>query len=210
MIALLDWLAPIRDVVPATPVNATGAWTAVRRATYASQAQFDSGAAPTGSLGEDLRWTVEFTASEPIVAIAFFESRFGVRWAKSNRPSVHIQGALSLTGWTTAPCTMMASAYLHGALSDGIPIEVQTEPRAQSAVTPEIVVTGVPTQLAHIDGFSFVAVVLPAHVVQFGRNGLWHLRAQPAARLPDDLRVLFTRRRCGRFASSALGATATV
>jgi hypothetical protein len=196
--ALQRWLDPLRSVVAPEPVDAAGAWTTKRRTTYASPAQLESGAAPTGHV-EDHAWTVSFTASEPVAAIAFFESRFGVRWVKSNRASINLQGALSLAGWTGSACTIMVNAWLHGACSDGVPLGVSTDPRAQITVTPRRVTTGEPTLFARIEGFACVAVLLPEHQLQMGRNGLWHLRAQWAAQVPAGLRTVLTRRRCGRW-----------
>ncbi len=86
---------------------------------------------------------------------------------------------------------------LHGAYLSSAPVELGQALPSSCAIGPSVTTTGTAHVVARVAGVTFVVVLLPASAVKVGRNRLWHLRDDLAARLSPEVRGLLTRGRSG-------------
>jgi hypothetical protein len=94
----------------------------------------------------------------------------------------------------------------HGAFLPSAPTEATNEPPASCLIGEPVTSTGTLHVVGRLEKIVFAVVLLPAPAVKVGRNRLWHLRENIAARLPPELRELTTRRRSGEVRSNDLAA----
>ncbi len=186
----------LQEVVGAHEARMSGAWSTARRLQYASRAQDGSGEGPFVEVF-DWRWDGAFDSPSPLVGIAFLAHEGSLYWAKSERPAAQPAVSFTASGWAARPSSVSAAGSFHGAFPPSAPVEIRDEPPRACVLGPSTAVTGAPHLVAQLGGATFGVVLLPASAVKVGRNGLWHLRDDAAARLPPALRELTTRRRAG-------------
>jgi hypothetical protein len=189
--------ASLNELVPAHRVECHGAWSTSRRRTYASPSRQGTGAGPYVEV-IDARWGGAVTAEVEISAIAFLATACEIFWVKTPVVATTLEAQITLSAYAdSTPQRATLSASLGGAVLPGVPIAAEGRLEDVCAAGPQVLTAGRVARLAESKEASIFAVVLPREALKMGRNHLWRLRDDLAARLTPMQRELLTRRRSG-------------
>lgn len=187
----------LSKLVPAHRVECHGAWSTATRRTYASPSRQGTGAGPFVEV-IDARWSGAVTAEVEISAIAFLAMTREIFWVKAPAMAMTLEVQITLSAFADfAPQRATLSASLGGAVLPGVPITKKGRLEDVCAAGSQVLTAGRIARLAVSKDASVLAVVLPREALKMGRNHLWRLRDDLAARLTPTLRELLTRRRAG-------------
>src|SRR5262245_31046743 len=79
--------AELAPIVPAEPVEVSGAWSTTRRRTYASATQLGSGEGPFVEV-VDVRWQGTLACAVPLAGYLFMITSDEASWVKSSPPTI--------------------------------------------------------------------------------------------------------------------------
>lgn len=192
-----EYLRDLSEVIPKEVVSICGEWTSQRQLRYAQAGQSGTGAGPFVET-ELWQWTGTCKAPLPLAGLVIVGREHRFCWAKSAPAAVDVSLSLSVSGWRHAPSSVSLSASFHGASLGWSPLHLTDEPPLACKLDAATVETGVPHVLTTLDGVVFSVVFLPGASLRVGRNRLWRVREELAARLSAPLADLLTRRRSGQ------------
>jgi len=195
---LLDQLdAALAEILPSSEIGLHGQWSSLLRRSYRGQSQSGSGSGPYVEVFDDV-WDGRLTATAAFTGIAFLRTDTCVYWAKAAHASAELAVRVSLTGNADpARASRTFCVGLDDIVLPAVPVRLETRQPSECVLATDVVPTARVTCIARCAETAFFVVVLPTNAVTFGRNRLWRLRESFAARLPDDVRALLTRRRSG-------------
>lgn len=201
------------------PLAVAGAWSSASRAAHRGVTAKGAAGRGEGPLDEvlDRRFRASILALEPLVAVALAVAERELWWVKGlplePRPRLeHEHFAPSTLEPSPLASSLELELTLHrwaheepsraSGLSMGARVAGSWLPALGVSTEPSLELGGVlylgraePWARAH-EAALFV-LVLPARLVRVGRNRLWRLRPEPAARLEPRARELLTRGRAG-------------
>ena len=202
---LLDRLdASLRDVIRSESVQFRGEWTTSARRTCQSGAQVGTGSAAFIDV-VDSRWSGALASAVPISGIAFLVTGRDLYWVKAAQVSLILPVDVSLyahAGYAAGRATFTAN--MAGAYLPGIPVAGGADLAGSCTLGPDRLTTGRVTCLASVNTAALFVLLFPRDLLKVGRKHLWRLRDEVAASLPEELRVLLTRRRTGSVNTNSL------
>lgn len=200
---LLDELdSSLSGVIASEPVTFAGAWQPATRRTHL---QPDGRGTEVLVEGICVRWTGSLTSKAPIVCVGFLLTRDTLHWVKSALADVSLPVTVSLYAYADQSLDKKAFALDKATFSPIVGDAcLPAPPVPRVADLTQACTLGVAEQftgrvscLAGAPGVSFLVLALPAGVVKFGRNRLWHLRDTLAPLVSPPVCELLTRRRSG-------------
>ena len=195
---LMAWIEEcLAGVMPAESIEIRGTWSTTTRRQYKDQSQLGTGEGPFMDV-VDMRWRGSINCAKPVAGLAVLHHGPSLYWVKSSPASPNPPVEVSLHTYRDFLAGRATfTAWLAGEGLPGIPVSCGSDPVKSCAMGTKRTATGRVHLVAEIDGAAFVVILFQGELLKTGRNRIWRLRDEIAARLPADVRDLLTRRRTG-------------